>query len=829
MPTDYNKPHLSSIENFSQGLDYQYPNRPVIKQGIASRNRSSHGNMLLDKFNEIKETFGFGQKVELPENVVSENVIYVEFISEWGYDLDKLNTDAQKPKFHILNIKPEADENGTIRHRVLVMLTEGAISDFIKKVEKYLLEETKSGNPKNELLIANIAEIQQATLRAFWTDEPEIPFPETENVWWEAWFRKSETGIDQLITNLDELGIQSSPAILQFPEHIVRLIKGTAEQLSSSLILLDNLSELRKPQEIADFVLNESYREQQEWVRDLKTRANISLNENSVVICLLDSGVNKHPLLEDVLSNDRIYTIREDWGVNDGEDNGGHGTPMAGLAVYGDLHDALDTPENIEILHGLESFKIYNPASETDPELYGSVYEYACASPIAINPFNPRVFCLSVTNNYFKLNGRPSSSSSSIDQIAFGEVLDPPQKQLILVSGGNVYINHRDEYPKLNKNESVQDPAQAYNTITVGSYTRKDHLDTTEWPGWEVLGQNGAMAPSNSTSLIWENKKWPNKPDIVMEGGNMGINPENGKTDMKDSLQLLSTSKSGDVRPFTSFGDTSAAVALASKMAAELRTAFPDFWPETIRALMIHSADWTEAMKSEFDLSKKSNYQGLIRTVGYGVPVLRKALKSANNSLTLISQNQIQPYILEKGSQNVKYNQYHLYELPWPREVLMNEVGAADAKLTVTLSYFIEPNPGNRQYSSHFSYHSHELDFKLIKPGETLEEFQKRISAATREDNEDLDTSGEEWELGQNSRKGSVKKDFAISSGADLATQHTIAVYPKNGWYKLRKALKKYDQSVRYSLIVTIETDESTVDLYTPVYNMIHTPIEITN
>lgn len=46
-------------------------------------------------------------------------------------------------------------------------------------------------------------------------------------------------------------------------------------------------------------------------------------------------------------------------------------------------------------------------------------------------------------------------------------------------------------------------------------------------------------------------------------------------------------------RPFTITNATSAATAQAAYMAAELMSAYPSLWEESIRALMVHSAQWT--------------------------------------------------------------------------------------------------------------------------------------------------------------------------------------------------------------------------------------------
>lgn len=846
MANNFDKPHIGRIEVYASGQEYKYPHTPVIKTPVAPRERAKHGNKILRNLQEVKQQLQLNEETKLPENIIRDDAIYVTFISEWGYPLkfDQLHQNTDRPTYQIVNIKQEKhpEQENQYRYRVALMLTKGGISHFIKKAEQYLTENTKDreGNitdtPKSNPLIANIANIKLATLEAFWADDPEIPFPvENEIVWWEVWFRKTDNDnerIAKVINNLEELDAEIGQLQLDFPEHFVRLVKASANQLAESLMLLDNLAELRHPQELSDFITQDdiSISDKEKWLQSLSERTENRFNENSVIVCLLDSGVNnQHALINPSLPDERLYTWIEDWGKFDSERGGGHGTGMAGLALYGDLTQALANSGTTQLYHGLESFKIYNPQSTNKPEMYGAIYEYACATPIVDRPNHPRVFCLSVTNKDFGLRGRPSSSSASVDKIAFGSILDPEEPQLILVSGGNVIIENPEEFPDKNLYESVQDPAQAYNALTVGSYTRKDRIDAQQWPGWNPLAINGAMAPSNSTSGTWETQ-WPNKPDIVMEGGNLA-HKEN-EVDYKDTLQLLTTHKNQRINIFQTFGDTSASVALASKMAAELKSGYPDYWPETIRGLMVHSAEWTDAMLQNYNLNQEPDRRALLRSVGYGVPILERAKNSANNSLTLVSQRSIQPYRLEKSQP--RYNEYHLYELPWPVNVLRDEIGDGDVTIKVTLSYYIEPNPGNRQYASNFRYHSHELDFKLIKPLEPLNEFKRRISAASsgtdENDDDTIDTTSELWTLRERIRsKGSIKKDFITISGLELSRRNILAIYPKNGWYRTRKKLGKIDSKVRYSLVVTIETPEQKVDLYTPVFNAVKALVPVSS
>ena len=65
--------------------------------------------------------------------------------------------------------------------------------------------------------------------------------------------------------------------------------------------------------------------------------------------------------------------------------------------------------------------------------------------------------------------------------------------------------------------------------------------------------------------------------------------------------------------------------------------------------------------------------------------------------------------------------------------------------------------------------------------------------------------------------RGSVHKDIWRGTAAALANRGFIAVYPAKGWWRTRPAQERYDLPARYSLIVSIRTPETDVDLYTPI------------
>lgn len=336
----------------------------------------------------------------------------------------------------------------------------------------------------------------------------------------------------------------------------------------------------------------------------------------------------------------------------------------------------------------------------------------------------------------------------------------------------------------------------------------------------------GGLSPFSTTSMLWSSQ-WPIKPEIVMEGGN--VIEDSGFFSDCNEMSILSTYYKPTEWHFYPFKMTSASTAQASWFAAQIQTKYPSYWPETIRALMIHSAEWTERMKQQFlETNGKSSYRELVRTCGYGVPNLERALFSSNNSLTLIAESEIQPYKKKSGRYVTK--EMNLHELPWPKDVLENLPVHTRVKMRVTLSYFIEPSPGERGWKNKYSYSSHGLRFYLNSPGEDIDSFQKRINKAAREDSQDgtaTKSPADYWTLGRLRDTGSVHSDIWTGYASELASSNLIAVSPVVGWWRERHKMGRWKTKTRYSLIVSIETPIENIDIYTPVKNQIDIPVVI--
>jgi hypothetical protein len=170
-----------------------------------------------------------------------------------------------------------------------------------------------------------------------------------------------------------------------------------------------------------------------------------------------------------------------------------------------------------------------------------------------------------------------------------------------------------------------------------------------------------------------------------------------------------------------------------------------------------------------------------------------------------------------------------LHRLPWPLQEL-EALGETAVEMRVTLSYFIEPNPSARGVTSRYRYESHGLRFDVKRPTESEADFRARINAAARDDEERVNRNDTDpnWVIGKSNRhKGSLHSDTWKGSAAELASRGAIAVYPSLGWWKTRPALERYDQRIRYSLMVSISAPDIDVDLYTPIANQIGVPVLI--
>jgi hypothetical protein len=505
---------------------------------------------------------------------------------------------------------------------------------------------------------------------------------------------------------------------------------------------------------------------------------------------------------------------------------------MAGVALFDSVEDALKSTGPVELGHRLESVKILPPTGENEPDSYGRITQLAVGLAEATAPNRRRVACLAVTADS-RDGGLPSSWSAAVDELAAGgDVFINPQ--LVCVSAGNLRneIHSPDySYPILRgERAGIEDPAQAWNAVTVGAITNLAYFDEASFRGYQPVAPAGDLSPTSRTSLAWPEELrdgWAIKPDIVMEGGNWAEDAA-GTRDTPDGLGILTTVVTRDGALLTTTRDTSPATAAAARLAAQIWSTYPDLRPETIRGLLVHSARWTEAMHKRFPGKRKDEVQQRLRCYGYGVPDRTRAIHSAANAVTLLVEGELQPY--KKDGSEYKTNEMRLHALPWPVEALQ-ALGPVDITMRVTLSYFVEPSPGRRGWTDRHCYASHGLRFDLQRPLESIPVLLERLSASALAapcvpNDHPKDTR--DWVVGPQKRnQGSIHCDWWEGTAAELAQCRHLVVYPVTGWWRQRPHLERWASKARYSLIVSLETESVDLDLYTAIANQIGVATEV--
>lgn len=824
------------LPDLADTFRYSPAQRGGGKANIPSRDRASHATFLRDRFDRMREA---DSDMKVQRNALSLPVrtgTYVEFKGQQNYDLVTHSLETINTGMRLMNVRYITDIDENTDTYATVYIPQGQESIFLNKLRDYETKYTEKGNPRNQNLINSIDDIQITFLHSFWTDSQQ-PLPDESYNWLEVWIKIDESAdkqeqITQFKRLLTMLDITFKPNYLLFPERAVLLVNANKESLIQIMYSSDCLAELKAVKETAGFWTNESPSDQNEWVEDLLKR--LVINEQSnISVCVIDTGVNNgHELLSPILQDAHCLAYNDQWSTADTK---GHGTMMAGVCAYGDLSHSLEHNDAVEVKHTLCSVKLLPDVGGNPKELWGDITKQCIYKAEITIPDKKILYCMAVTSFEPFEKGRPSSWSAALDDMCIGTAEEEPR--LFIIAAGNVENEVAwNDYPNGNTLESVHNPGQSWNSLTVGAYTEKTFINDANYDNLQRVATPGGISPYNSTSVIWDNK-WPNKPDVVFEGGNL-LKREHDLCPYVDheDLEVLTTSKNIQSRQFETINATSAACALASNLAAEIANIYPDLWAESIRGLIVHSAKWSDVMLRQFSGTTRSEIRRRLRSCGYGIPDRERALYSKENGFTYITQSKLKPYV--KNNSAISFNEMHFIDLPWPKE-LLESLGEVITTLRITLSYFIEPSPGEIGWKNKYTYQSCGLRFDVNNPQETQEQFKRRINRYVESDganvtNIDLiKNDARRWQIGTENRNvGSIHSDMITTTAADLASCNMIAIFPVGGWWKTRTNLQRHNSHVRYSLIVSLETPATEIDLYnvvtTKVQARIETPVEIT-
>jgi hypothetical protein len=419
MPPPENLRHVR-IDNRYQAQNYVSPNRGGGTFTLPARDRVEHGSKLLDELQTaqaLAET-ARAQAARPPAGLL------VAFRSDPNLELSLKSLESVRQGIELRCVR----DVGNVSEAV-VCVPQGKLAYFTKKIQTFLDKDNKDkdGNPttpKNNRLVCSIADISLAALENLWTDQEPMP-PATQTLWWEVWINAEQDRLNLFRQEAGHVGLTLGNKTLRFPDREVLLAFGSLEQFKQSLLLVDIIAELRRAKECPTTFFNMRPAEQIQRVEDTLRRIQFAAQAQSVV-CLLDTGLShEHPLLRGATDPGHILTC---FPQGNAADHDGHGTGLAGLAIYGDLARLLAGNETLSIEHKLESVKILPAGEPNPPELYGAVTAQGVYRIETVNPDGKRAFCLAITATDARERGNPSSWSAELDQLAFGDEAGTPKR-----------------------------------------------------------------------------------------------------------------------------------------------------------------------------------------------------------------------------------------------------------------------------------------------------------------------------------------------------------------------------------------------------------------
>lgn len=840
----YERKHVHiSFDVFRDGIGYSYPKRKMDQKPLRE-DYAAHAKNLLDQLTAaLGDIPVAGQDGRLTvEGLKAGAIVEVGTMppAEGSRaQAVKLPKGLEFPAQDIVVLRSERRDDRT--ESALLFVPDDARTFLQGRIRSY--GQPHGNQPRPDVdKFERVETIHATETRALFVGN--VDFGSPEMLWWELWIRhdgKFAEGI-AAAARLAELDVHQDR--LFFPDTTVIFVHASAESITGFVGRIPGaVAEIRKATGTIEPFLDRGAKGlgPQDWTADLAKRI-LPPPQDANAVCALDTGIaGQHPLIAPGLHGAWAYDA--EWGADDHHPQGGHGTPLGGLALYGDLEALMNDARQVQLTHAIESMKLLPPQGfpKTKPPSYGVVTEGAVALVEAERPNVRRAFCLATSACDFPPE-RPSSWSGALDQITSGSMpgdqadrvpaAERP-KRLMVVATGNM---PGGKLADVQFSHPLEDPSQSWNALTIGGFTRK------ETPPAKPLGLK-AVVPANHRSPFslgsqaLSSDLTPIKPEVLFEAGNMIADPS-GDCGWEPSVSLLAPGSNVIHEPLVPFWATSAAAGMAGNFVGTLQAALPDLWPETHRALAVDSASWPEPIRKRLvgrgitwvtgKNGSKSKKKEVLREVGYGVPDLQRAIHSARNDVTLFAQASIQPFTSNPNGGPPVFNEMHFYDLPWPKAEL-EKIENGIVTMKVTLSYFIEPNLSGLAATRPETYRSFGLRFAMKKRSESQEKFMRRISGQQAKGAEPPEKERDHWLLGPNAMQaGSLHCDLWRGRAIDLALHDAVGVYPVTGWWKTHAGQKRFNDKGRYALVISISAPGHAVDLYAEISAVVAAKIAAT-
>lgn len=168
----------------------------------------------------------------------------------------------------LVAVRPVADGDEMVSATVFV--PERSAEFFSRKITAYRDENTKTGKPKNEALVARIEDVRLAVVRSLFTDDLGL-FPQAgRQAWWEVWVRDGR--LETLRHVAQRLNIALKAHAISFPERDVVLALATEETMGRLVENSGAVAELRLAKDTPTLFLEMRPVDQADWAGDLVDR-----------------------------------------------------------------------------------------------------------------------------------------------------------------------------------------------------------------------------------------------------------------------------------------------------------------------------------------------------------------------------------------------------------------------------------------------------------------------------------------------------------------------------------------------------------------------------
>lgn len=524
-------------------------------------------------------------------------------------------------------------------------------------------------------------------------------------------------------------------------------------------------------------------------------------------LCVIDSGLERgHPMLGPAVGDTSAIPAS----IGTSLDRAGHGTRVAGVALYGDMAEGIQsghfTPELM-----LFSVRVTNDDGHFDDEtlLVNQIRE---AVTQMHEGYGCRLFNMSLGDpaTIFTDNSYPTHWATILDELAREKDI------VIVVSAGNHHpvadTNDPDalvrNYPSYLFDDTARliDPAMAVNVLTVGSLAHNHASYRTEQhpndPAYIPIAQVNQPSPFTRRGPGVEGAI---KPDLCDYGGNLVYDGRMRRVILNDQgAGIVSIHHEfGQGRLFAFDAGSSYAAPRVAHQAARILGQYPQASANLVRALLIASAEIPTETKECLGFQSNEEKNRLLQLCGYGKAELERALFSAPNCVTLFRE------------ETLEIDHFHLYEIPIPDEFKQLK---GIRRISATLAF----DPPVRR--TRRDYIGNRMSFKLIR-GKTADEIVANYHGLSETGNQftAATTTNTLWPNYETRHSGTVQKgtlEIRSRSALDYDSPFYLVVWAEGRW-----AVREY-ATQNYAVVVTLEFEEqATVNLYETMRVQVELPV----